>query len=350
MANIVEYVKYYRNKTFDEVPLNEVDALIFANIAYLRLGSSVNQLPKTINEVATEYFQEMTSEKIKEEYKIYRDSHHLLNSLKETKRYKEVLITDYEKRIEQEIQFGAITFRTKDWVYIAFEGTNSIISGWKEDCHLSHRFPIPSQVLAKEYINRNIKISDKKIYIGGHSKGGNLAVAGAMKANLSIKKRITTIFDFDGPGMREKEYNSLEYKLIEPKIHKIVPNHSVIGMLMYYPPKFKTINSTAKSVLQHNPFTWPCFGSYFIEDSLSRKSARFSRDIKKFVKEYTEEEMEQFVETLFEVFKKANINQTDVMNVSKIAKCIKHIRDLKTDEKTIEKAQKLFNMLIELHK
>ena len=52
----------------------------------------------------------------------------------------------------------------------------------------------------------------------------------------------------------------------------------------------------------------------------------------------------------FEVFKKANINQTDAMNVSKIAKCIKHIRDLKTDEKTIEKAQKLFNMLVELHK
>lgn len=350
MANIIEYVRYYRNKSFEEIPFNEVDALIFADLSYLNFDKCIGELPRTITEVATDYFSKMTPEKLKKEAKIYRDSHNLFNTMKSTNRYKDLLITDYQKVVAKEVQFGAITIRSKDWVYISFEGTNSVISGWKEDCHLSHRYPIPSQLLATDYINRNVKLSDKTIYIGGHSKGANLAVAGSMKAFPNIKRRITAIYDFDGPGMREKEFNTPAYKAIAPKIKKYVPNHSIIGVLMYYPSNFKTINSTAKSVLQHNPFTWPCFGGFFIEDSLSRKSARFSREIKKFVREYSEEEMEKFVETLFKVFKSANIEQTEVITLSKIAKCATHIKDLRTDDKTKEKIHKLFNMLIELHR
>lgn len=350
MANIIDYVRYYRNKDFNEVPFNEIDALIFANLSYLNFDKCISTLPKTLNELASDYFSIMTPEKVKKTARVYRDSHYLLNAMKGTKRYKDLLISDYQKVIAKETQFGAITIRSKSFMYISFEGTNSYLSGWKEDCHLSHRYPIPSQLLAKDYINRNVRLSDRIVYIGGHSKGANLAVAGAMKAFPSIKRRIKEIYDFDGPGMREKEFNTPEYKSIEPKIKKYVPNHSIIGVLMYYPNNFKTINSTAKSILQHNPYTWPCFGSFFIEDSLSRKSARFSREIKKFVKEYPEEEMEKFVETIFKVFKKAGIEQTEVISLSKFAKCITHIKDLKTDEKTKEKALKLVSMLIELHR
>lgn len=350
MANINEYVKYYRNKSFNEVPFNEVDALIFSSLSYINFDGFMDNLPQTINEVATNYFSKMTKEQLKKTAKIHRDSCHLLNTMKDTVRYKDLLITDYQKVIDRETQFGAITIRSKDWLYISFEGTNSYISGWKEDCHLSHRFPIPSQILAKEYINKNVKLSDRTIYIGGHSKGANLAVAGAMKASPSIKRRITAIYDFDGPGMREQEFNSFEYKIIESKIQKYVPNHSIVGMLMYYKDDFKTINSTAKSILQHNPFTWNCFGSFFVEDSLSRKSVRFAKEIKDFVKEYSEEEMEKFIETLFKVLKKANISQDEVITISKLAKCATHIKELKADQQTKEKIAKLFNMLIELHK
>ena len=171
-----------------------------------------------------------------------------------------------------------------------------------------------------------------------------------MKAFPSIKRRITAIYDFDGPGMREKEFNTKEYKFIEPKIKKYVPNHSLIGMLMYYPNNFKTVNSTSKSILQHFPMSWNCFGPFFIEDSLSRRSARFSREIKKFVKEYSEEEMESFVETIFKALKQAGLEQTDTISTSKLVKCITQIKSLATDDKTKEKAIKLVNMLIDLHR
>lgn len=350
MANMIDYVRYYRNKDFNEVPFNEVDALIFTNLSYLKFDKTIGELPRTISDLAKDYFSKVSAENLKKEMKIYRDSHNLFNAMKTSLRYKDLIISDYKKVVAKEVQFGAITIRSKDFVYISFEGTNSVLSGWKEDCHLSHRYPIPSQLLATEYINKNVKLSDRTIYIGGHSKGANLAVAGAMKAFPSIKRRITAIYDFDGPGMREKEFNTKEYKDISSKIKKYVPNHSVIGMLMYYPTNFKTVNSSAKSILQHYPLTWNCFGGFFVEDSLSRKSARFSREIKKFVKEYSEEEMEVFVETIFKVFKKAGLEQTDTISVTKVAKCITHINALRTDQKTKEKALKLVNMLIELHR
>lgn len=350
MANIIDYVRYYRNKSFDELPFNEVDALILANISYLNFDKCIGNLPRTISEIAKDYFPKISQEKLKKEMKIYRDSHNLFNVMKVSNRYKDLIISDYQKVVAKEVQFGAITIRCKDFVYISFEGTNSVLSGWKEDCHLSHRYPIPSQILATEYINKNIKLSDKTIYIGGHSKGANLAVAGSMKAFPSIKRRITAIYDFDGPGMREKEFNTKEYKVIEPKIKKYVPNHSLIGMLMYYPNNFKTVNSTSKSILQHFPMSWNCFGPFFIEDSLSRRSARFSREIKKFVKEYSEEEMESFVETIFKALKQAGLEQTDTISTSKLVKCITQIKSLATDDKTKEKAIKLVNMLIDLHR
>lgn len=350
MANVVEYVKYYRNISFDELPFNEVDALILADLSYLNLDYCVSKLPKTIEEISKDYSPIMTKDKIKNRPKIYRDSHHLFNTLKSTVRFKDLLISDYQKVITCNTQFGAITFRTKDWVYISFEGTNNYLSGWKEDCHLSHQFPIPSQILAKEYIERNIKLTDYTIYIGGHSKGANLAVAGAFMIDASIKNRITAIYDFDGPGLREQEYETPEYKLIEPKIKKYVPNHSMVGMLMYYKKDFKTINSTSKSILQHNLFTWSCFGGFFVEDSLSKKSIEFSKSIKNFVKEYPEEDMDQFIESIFHFFKKANINYDEEVDIKRLAKCITYLKDSKINKQSKEKALKLFNMILELHK
>lgn len=304
----------------------------------------------TINDVATKCLEDMTPDKIKKMPKIYHGAYNLLKAMKDTLRYKNIQITDYQKTLTTETQFGAITFRFNNWVYIAFEGTNDYISGWQEDCYLSYQYPIPGQISASEYINKNIKITDRVIYIGGHSKGGNLAVAGAMKASPSIKRRITAIYDFDGPGMREKEFNSYEYKTIEPKIKKYVPNNSIIGMLMYSPLNFKTVTSTAKSIFQHNQYTWSCFGDFFVEGSISRKSLRLSREIKKFVKEYAEEDMEEFVSKVFTAIKKSGLNTVDIYSVTSIAKCMSHITDLKTDQKTKEKALKLFSILIAFHR
>ena len=350
MANIIEYVKYYRNKTFEEIPFNEVDALIFANLSYLNFNNCLKQLPITIEELTNVYILQMTPDKLKKESKVYRDAHHMLMAMNLSNRYKNLLITNYKKVIANEIQFGAITIKSNYFTYISFEGTNSYISGWKEDCHLSHRYPIPSQILAKEYINKTIKDDDKIIYIGGHSKGGNLAVAGAMESSLNIQNRIQAIYDFDGPGMREQEFLSQKYQLIKNKIKKYVPNHSIVGMLMYSPANLRVVNTTAKSILQHYPSSWNCFGSFFVEDSLSRKSIRFSREIKKFVKEYKEEEMERFVETIFTSLKNIGINQTDIITISKITKSIMHINNLNVDKETKEKALKLVNMLIQLHR
>ena len=102
MANVNDYVKYYRNKTFAEVPFNEVDALIFASLSYINLDGFTNDLPQSINALATKYFEKTPIEKIRKLAKIQRDSSNLLNCMKNTLRYKDLMIPDYQTVIDEE--------------------------------------------------------------------------------------------------------------------------------------------------------------------------------------------------------------------------------------------------------
>ncbi len=82
-------------------------------------------------------------------------------------------------------------------------GTDDTIVGWKEDFNMSYQHPIPAQIQAVSYIDEVAAQTKKKIRIGGHSKGGNLAVYGAARCKSKFKKRIINIYNNDGPGFDE---------------------------------------------------------------------------------------------------------------------------------------------------
>ena len=65
-------------------------------------------------------------------------------------------------------------------MFVAFEGTDDSMVGWHEDFDMMHTFPIPSQKLAMEYLNQVITRKYHRVYVGGHSKGGNLAMTACM--------------------------------------------------------------------------------------------------------------------------------------------------------------------------
>ena len=173
------------------------------------------------------------------------------------------------------------------------------MSGWREDFDLSNTFPVPSQKLAAEYLISEAKKHDK-IYVGGHSKGGNLAVAAALQADEKVREKIITVYDFDGPGFREKEFNSESFQKLIPKIKKYTPEVSVVGMILYSTPNYIVVKSNYKGILQHHAMSWQCFGSYFIPAKQSKNSIKFNNSIKEFLKNNTEEELKEFVKAIFE--------------------------------------------------
>ena len=58
MANIMEYVKYYKDKSFDEILFSDVDSLIFSQISYVDFSSILKEemLPISLIDLGREYY------------------------------------------------------------------------------------------------------------------------------------------------------------------------------------------------------------------------------------------------------------------------------------------------------
>jgi hypothetical protein len=351
MTNILDYIKYYKNKTFDEIPFNDIDALILAELSYIDLKAFLNEdkMPITIENLGKEYFAKVKWDDMKSRSRLYKETYHLFEVMKDTKRFKDLFITNYKNIVDSEKQFGAITFRNnKKWVYIAFEGTDSSIIGWKEDFDLSHSFPVPSQKMAMDYLEDEVRFFDKNVYVGGHSKGGNLALISCVMASSFVKNRLKYIYNFDGPGLREEEYHSLAYKKISKKIKMFVPVQSVVGMIFCHSLNYTVVESSNRGLLQHDAFSWGCFGNVFIEGQLSQKSIVFSNEIKEFLKDMSKEERACFVRDIFLVLSKAEIDNTENVTFSKIVKATALAGELITDKKRKEKIKQVFLIIKKL--
>ena len=97
---------------------------------------------------------------------------------------------------------------------ISFEGTDKHISSFREDANLACIYPVPSQTEAINYVNKNIKLFGPKVIIGGHSKGGNLALISGMYMKKYKQHKILKIYSNDGPSIRKKEFESIEKNLV----------------------------------------------------------------------------------------------------------------------------------------
>lgn len=352
MPTIFDHVKYYRNKSFNEEPFNDVDALVLTELTFLKFDESlISLLPLSLEEVGKYYFAKNKKSSLKGKYRVYVSSYKLLSLIYDAPRYKNIQVSDYAKKIDKETQFGALTFRYfAKWVYVNFEGTNDRLSGWKEDLLLASDYPLVCQLLATDYLKNTLKVTDKKIYVGGHSKGANLAVSSVILAPPIYRQKIYKIYDFDGPGFREDVYNSRAYQTISKKIVKYVPELSTVGMVLYSKEERNVVKSTAKGIMQHDGCTWECYGNYFVEGKLSPKSVAFSKKIKEFVKESSDESLNKSVKAIFKVFDEAGVDSIEKINITKILKCINHAKELKTDEETKNNILKSLNIMLSLYK
>ena len=150
------------------------------------------------------------------------------------KRFRNLELNYYVNVIEErwETQFSAVTFTLGDGSrYVAYRGTDETIVGWKEDFNMAFLTPVPGQAISVEYLNRVAGRFGGPLYVGGHSKGGNLAVYSAMNCNPDIQNRIRKIYSMDGPGFRPEVLRECDYGKIADRVVKILPNSSLVGMI-----------------------------------------------------------------------------------------------------------------------
>ncbi|MDN5333832.1 MAG: hypothetical protein PWP59_1094 [Sphaerochaeta sp.] len=310
MGNIIDYVKLAKD-SFDSRPFCEVDSLVLSQFAYLRFNGFVPGISSLYGSISVRELMEQDNlESLFLDVRDKRNNRKLLSALADSPRFQDIRMTWYVEHTDpvQEKQFSAITFLIGEGIaYVAFRGTDSTFVGWKEDFNMAFLNPVPSQEEGVKYLNRFVGSPYRTMLVGGHSKGGNIAVYASMYCEQSIQDRIHVIFSHDGPGFTDDIFLSENYAKTKYKIRKTLPQSSLIGMLLQQQEEFKVVKSNRFWIMQHDPFSWLVNGVDFqYADNLKGNASYFNRVLNKWVSSFDKEQREVFVDSLYHVIKSTN--------------------------------------------
>lgn len=332
LKNLFDYLTYYGNLSFDEYAFNEVDSLILSLLSYVKFNQIVPNGKNDfiyLEEACFKFLKKYSEKDFKKEDWLFPNSYKLMEVLQYSKRFYHTKLYHLVSSVDSNGQFGALTIRLSNHItYISFEGTDSNVVGWKEDFQIIYQFPISSQKLAQEYFNQTIRLFDRQIYVGGHSKGGNLAMYAYMYGNEKWKRKVKQVYNFDGPGFLDDVVHSKAYEEMSKKLTVVVPKESVIGMILGN-EHFHVVNSSAHAVLQHDGYTWECFGGRLVTSTLSKKSEKLKNNLQEYLRAMSEEEKKSFVETFFAIFEKTKITNIMQLKELKISTLLNLMRELK---------------------
>ena len=334
METITDYLKKYGKYTFLEKEFNEVDNTILSILAYIDFTDIVPEIDCgsiTIKEASNLFYKLHNKKEIKKNIIAIRAAENILKDIANTNRFGNLELLNYENQVSFETQFGAICIKLPNkTMYVAYEGTDANLSGWKEDFMMSYDFPIRAQELAVEYLNMVSSIFGPKLYVGGHSKGGNLALVASMYCKSRVFRKIKKVYNNDGPGLREKEFNSNRYRRVAlNKYMHIIPSESFFGLLYTNDDNFTVIKSTKKKLFQHDATTWVVENDHFKKDKLSNFSIRARKTMNAWLDGLNDKEKKEFTNTLFSIFKKAEINDLLEIKASIIPNMIRILKETK---------------------
>ncbi|NLC73028.1 MAG: DUF2974 domain-containing protein [Ruminococcaceae bacterium] len=304
MPNILDYLDWRGDLDFNADPFNEVDNLILSKLVTLDYSDIIPENgEKKISEVAAEYFAKYGEEDKKQGVISSAGLVPLLKKAVESKRFGDMTAIDYVNRVEVEIekQFAAVTFGLNDGTrFVSYRGTDDNLIAWKEDFNLISQDIVPAQIDAAEYLQRQGDSFDGKFRVGGHSKGGNLAVFAAMSCKPELQDRLLEIFNNDGPGFKHSVKDVPEYMRVQPRIRTIVPQYSIVGMLLHQDDDFEIVYSNIKGAGAHDGFSWELVGPAFLRaEGFSLRSQIFDKAMHAMGGELDEGERRAFTDAFF---------------------------------------------------
>lgn len=320
---MLEYLDWRGDLTFKESPFNEIDNIIFSELVFLDFSYALEK--KASLELSEGRQEQVTTVTIKEGIEAFFEKHdmetykfglivpstvtELSKRVMKSRRFKDVKIALYEKKVleEKNTQFCGTAFilDTKE-IVVAFEGTDDTMVGWKENLNMFFEAHTYAQKESAKFINLVDELIPKGgIYVVGHSKGGNLAYYSAMFAHKHVQNRIIRIINNDGPGFKYDRYKAERATIIDEKGITIIPDSSVIGMIMEQRGQVKIVSSYVHNLFQHDPYELKVMGKEFVKaNEMTKESLKIKEKIDHLFNTLPPKDAKEAIDELFDCLEK----------------------------------------------
>ena len=307
MGNIFDYLEWRGDIPFAVDPFNEADNLVLAELVYTDcrgiLSMDGSEMP--LQDVCRAFFERHTHEEILADKSFTAKAPLLMEKMLSGGRFRDLRLCLYldETEAAREMQFAAVTFLLPDGsAFAAFRGTDGSIVGWKEDFNLSFLPETEGQRRAVQYLNQAGGHARGALRVGGHSKGGNLAVYAAAFCGQDVQDRILAVYSNDGPGFREEVLRTEGYQRILPRIISIIPDTSVIGLLLSSSAEHRVVKSSQIGILQHDGFSWTVSRNRFLPAELTKLSRMTDKSVSGWLSQMSEADRKSFTDIIFSLF------------------------------------------------
>ncbi|MBO4212270.1 MAG: DUF2974 domain-containing protein [Oscillospiraceae bacterium] len=309
MPNIFEYLHWRGDVPLAVAPFNHVDNLILSELVYTDFDRVVpnDGTAVPLSEARKRFFalHNRLEVQARTAHSYTAPAPFLMDSMQEGARFRDLRLCCYEAvtDLDAAAQFAAVTFLLPDnTAYVAFRGTDGTVVGWKEDMILSYRSNTVGQLCAQDYLSRIGVLTRLPLRVGGHSKGGNLAIYAAAHCAPELQERLLCVWSNDGPGFRDDVRILEGYQRIQEKCVSIVPATSVIGMLLECDCERRVVKSAASGLAEHDGFSWECGPLDFIPASPSRRGAYYGKTLDNWVARQDDATLRSLVDSLFSLF------------------------------------------------
>lgn len=308
MANIVDYIKVHGGYRINRAaPFNDLDAMVLSRFSYLPFHKIDLKRKETILSIAKKMSM------LETEDFAWPDDAELIKTMGLSSRFASLKTTSYVRKSSAEVteQFMAITIHINKFrMFISYIGTDSSLHGWREDFNLALMNEIPSQISGVKYL-RSVarRYFWKKMYLGGHSKGGNIAMYSAIMIRDLYQNRIISVCSLDGPGMTKKIVEQDLGHSVMPRIKNFIPQDSIIGRLLNHAETFEVVKSNAKNFWQHNIYSWEIDlkNKCPVRSEATSKSDFADKTIGLWIQSATQEQREVFVDLVFRILETSKL-------------------------------------------
>ena len=104
MGNVMDYLEWRGDLTFEQSPFNDVDNVILAQLAYVDFRDVIPSVQMnrgiTLKKASEIFFDLHTEEELSRDKSFIKDAPYLMKKAASTKRFKDVILSDYVDTID----------------------------------------------------------------------------------------------------------------------------------------------------------------------------------------------------------------------------------------------------------